>query len=127
MRWEEENKTRVRLTGSKTILLISFGPQAVFSLSTFWPAAGRAIFSLSSFGPAAGRAKLSLRTFGPAAGRAKFSRYGAVRGGTGQYGAVRGGTGRYASGPAQPFNFAFGRYAGPVEQQGQHQQQQGKN
>ena len=90
----------------------------------FGPAAGRAIFSLSSFGPAAGRAKFSLRTFGPAAGRAKFSRYGAVRGGTGQYGAVRGGTGRYASGPAQPFNFAFGRYAGPVEQQEEQQQQQ---
>ena len=46
------------------------------------------------------------------------------------YGAVRSGTGRYTSGPAQPFNFAFGRYAGPVEQQEQQEQQQeqqGKN
>ena len=52
-----------------------------------------------------------------------------IQGGMGRYGPVRGGTGRYASGPAQSFNFAFGRYAGPVEQQEQQQEQQeqGKN
>ena len=113
-------------------------------------AAGRAKFSLSTFGlagrrpseiftelggterTAAGRAKFSPSTFGLAGRRPSeifavlggTGRYGTVPGGTGRYGAVRGGTGRYASGPAQPFNFAFGRYAGPVEQQEQQEQQQ---
>ena len=47
----------------------------------------------------------------------KSMRYGAVRGGTGRYGAVR-------VWACTPFKFLLGRYAGPVEQEQEQQQQE---